>query len=212
MLCFGAFVLLAALIAAAQTQPHSAATPLRAARWRPPLNLRAQFQLQGIPGSFCTTGGYHTNVRNHAFNGNIVSPDLYAIDLYADDGACPNYAPGIPNRDAVAAIHAQGKKAVCYVDIGSAEPYRPDYQKFVEFDKNCSGCLLGKTYDSGDPFKSNTFLNLKMSVPRSHLLIASILNSKTRACTITHGLHADRVSVSEAKALDTFCATLLGGA
>jgi len=38
------------------------------------------------------------------------------------------------------------------VDIGSAEPYRPDFQRFVEFDKNCSGCLLGKTYDSGDPF------------------------------------------------------------
>ena len=152
VLSLTSFVLLATLIAAGQIQAQAAGTSMLPARWRPPLNLRAQFQLQGVPGSFCTTGGYNTKVKHKAFNGNIVSPDLYAIDLYADDGACPNYAPGTPNRDAVAAIHAQGKKAICYVDIGSAEPYRPDYQEFIEFDKKCSGCLLGKPYDSGDPF------------------------------------------------------------
>lgn len=116
----------------------------------PPLEVRAQFQLQGV-ASPCGTGGYNSHVTGIAFNSTSVSPDVYAIDLYADNGACPNYAPGTPNSDAVKAIHAEGKKAICSVDIGTAEPYRPDYQDFVKFNKNCRGCLLGKKYDSNDP-------------------------------------------------------------
>jgi hypothetical protein len=120
-------------------------------RWIPPANLRAQFQLQGV-ADHCSTGGYNTRVRGKAVDGSWVSPDAYFIDLYADNGVCPQYAEGTPNRDAVRSLHAAGKKAICYVDIGSAEPYRPDYQEFVNFDQQCKGCLLGKPYDSGDPF------------------------------------------------------------
>src|SRR5277367_3277599 len=30
----------------------------------------------------------------------------------------------------VAALHAQGKHVVCYIDVGTAEDFRPDYGKF----------------------------------------------------------------------------------
>jgi hypothetical protein len=148
--------LLAALLsgsAFAQTGSELERGGEESGRWKPPTHLRAQFQLQGV-SDHCKTGGYNARVHGKAFDGSWVSPEAYFIDLYADDGACPQYAPGTPNRDAVRAVHAAGKKAICYVDIGSAEPYRPDYQEFVDFDKRCSGCLLGKTYDSGDPFLS----------------------------------------------------------
>jgi hypothetical protein len=148
----------------AQAQKNLELDGNRSTRWLPPLSLRAQFQLQGVD-SHCATGGYNPRVRNTAFDGRVVSPDVYAIDLYADNGACPNYPEGTPNRDAVQAIHIDRKKAVCYVDIGTAEPYRPDYDKFVAFDKKCSGCLLGRQYDSGDPF-----LNLNNSGATNLLL------------------------------------------
>jgi hypothetical protein len=31
---------------------------------------------------------------------------------------------------AVAALHAQGRRVVCYIDVGTAETFRPDYSKF----------------------------------------------------------------------------------
>ena len=167
--------LMCSIRADSQTSPRPVPDDSRSARWQPPQNLRAQFQLQGVE-SHCTTGGYNTRVRNKAFDGTVVSPDVHAIDLYADNGACPDYAPGTPNRDAVAAIHAGGKKAICYVDIGTAEPYRPDYEKFVAFDKKCSGCLLGKQYDSGDPF-----LNLNNDKGQREFLFA-MMDKRLASC------------------------------
>jgi hypothetical protein len=147
-----AWVVLVALLAvsALQAQDPTAAVR-RKSHWVPPVNLRGQFQLQGVSNQ-CNTGGYNPNVLGIAYDGAAVSPDVYAIDLYADNGACPNYPAGTLNTDAVKAVHANGKKALCYVDIGTAEPYRPDYQDFVAFNKSCSKCLLGKKYDRNDPF------------------------------------------------------------
>ena len=161
--------------ASAQTRIQPASDDDRSARWVPSQNLRAQFQLQGVE-SHCATGGYNPRVRNKAYDGRVVSPDVYAIDLYADNGACPQYAPGTPNRDAVRAIHAAGKKAICYVDIGTAEPYRPDYDLFVAFDKKCSGCLLGEPYDSGDPF-----VNLNNDKGQREFLFA-IMDKRLATC------------------------------
>ena len=39
----------------------------------------------------------------------------------------------------VAALHAQGKKVICYIDVGTAENWRPDYSSFP-------ASVLGKTY------------------------------------------------------------------
>ena len=30
----------------------------------------------------------------------------------------------------VASLHAQGKRVICYVDVGTAESFRPDYSSF----------------------------------------------------------------------------------
>jgi len=32
----------------------------------------------------------------------------------------------------VAALHAQGKHVICYIDVGTAEDFRPDYHEFPE--------------------------------------------------------------------------------
>jgi hypothetical protein len=124
--------------------------PLPFTGWHPTGALRHQFQLQGVPNRFCSTGGYNTHVDGPSFLGDIVSPDVYAIDLYADDGACPNYKHGTLNSDAVKALHARGKRAIAYISIGAWESYRPDEGRFVAFDRQCGGCLLGKSYFGSD--------------------------------------------------------------
>lgn len=130
--------------------------PLPFRGWHPAGALRHQFQLQGVPGQFCATGGYNTEVSGPSFLGTTVTPDVYAIDLYADNGACSNYANGGLNTDAVRSIHAQGKKAIAYIDIGTWESYRPDAQLFVDFNQRCGGCLLGN--ENGYP--GERWLNL----------------------------------------------------
>ena len=52
-------------------------------------------------------------------HGPCVRPDVYDIDLYNNDGTALNTA-------AVYAIHAVGVHAVCYVDAGTWENWRPD--------------------------------------------------------------------------------------
>ena len=52
-----------------------------------------------------------------------VKPTVWALDLYAPDGATVN-------RAAVNAIHRVGGRAVCYVSAGSVEDWRPDAKQF----------------------------------------------------------------------------------
>ncbi len=47
-----------------------------------------------------------------------VNAQMYDIDLFENDASV------------VAALHAAGRKAVCYVSVGTFEPYRPDAAKF----------------------------------------------------------------------------------
>lgn len=130
-------------------------TPLKG--WHPTGTLRHQFQLQGVPGQFCSTGGYNTDVAGPSFLGETVAPKVYAIDLYADNGACPNYKRGTLNTDAVTSLHAHGKRAIAYIAIGAWESYRPDAWKFKAFDRQCGGCLIGKGYFGSN---SSRWLNL----------------------------------------------------
>ena len=69
-----------------------------------------------------------------------VRPDVFDIDLYAI-GKTPTL-----NSAAIDAIHADGGHAICYVDAGSIETYRPDYPQFVAFDDACGGCLIGNPF------------------------------------------------------------------
>jgi hypothetical protein len=87
----------------------------KAAPWVPTPGLRWQYQLQGV---------LNTSVCSKpASGGPCVRPDVYDIDLYENNGTTPD-APG------VAAIHAQGGHAVCYVDAGTWESFRPDANEY----------------------------------------------------------------------------------
>ena len=79
--------------------------------WVPSPGLHWQFQLQGV---------VRTNLCARPWTGGTcVRPDVYEVDLYANDGVSLNSA-------AVAAVHAAGARAVCYVDAGTWENWRPD--------------------------------------------------------------------------------------
>jgi len=101
----------AALIAALKL-----ATPApAAAAWTPAPGQRWQYQLQGVVDtSICS---------KPVSGGACVTPDVYDIDLYDDAGTALNTA-------AVAQIHALGKHAVCYVDAGTWENWRPDADQY----------------------------------------------------------------------------------
>ncbi len=89
-----------------------------ASRWVPTTGMRWQYQLQGtVDADVCArtaTAGKHDP---------CVRPQVFDIDLYDKDGTALNTA-------AVAAIHARDAHAVCYVDAGTWENWRPDASKF----------------------------------------------------------------------------------
>jgi hypothetical protein len=84
-------------------------------RWQPRPGLRWQYQLQGAANTAICA--------KPAKGGACVHPDVFVIDLYADDGSTPNAA-------AVSRIHARKAHAVCYVDAGTWENWRPDASRY----------------------------------------------------------------------------------
>ncbi len=99
--------------------------------WVPTPGLRWQYQLQGkLKTSLCvvpTSGGI------------CVRPNVYDVDLYAPDGVTLNTA-------AVAAIHAMGAHAVCYVDAGTWEDFRPDAGRYPAAVKGLSNGWPGERW------------------------------------------------------------------
>ncbi len=68
--------------------------------WRPPVNTTWQWQLTGLP-------------IDRSFD-----VEMYDIDLFDNDAGT------------VAALHAQGRKVICYISVGSWEDWRPDADRF----------------------------------------------------------------------------------
>jgi len=68
--------------------------------WTPSVSLRWQWQLSGMPVD------------------PSIDVDMYDIDLFENDASV------------IAALHAQGRKVVCYVSVGSWEDWRPDADRF----------------------------------------------------------------------------------
>ncbi|WP_433514548.1 endo alpha-1,4 polygalactosaminidase [Nonomuraea sp. CA-143628] len=136
----------AAPTAAATSAPQAAA---RAAIWKPPLQSRWQYQLQGN-SAYPATGGVNVDIcQVPQTGGACVKPTVFDIDLYADADVVGNNTT--LNTAAVSAIHAKGAKAICYVDAGSIEEYRPDYQTFVDWDNSHGNSLLGKPFSEEFP-------------------------------------------------------------
>lgn len=136
--------------------PSAAAADDGAEMWRPPMQSRWQYQLEGNP-RFKATGGINVDICvKPQTGGACVRPTVFDIDLYVDGEVAGNNST--PNTAAVKAIHARGARAVCYVDAGSIEDYRPDYRQFVDWHKSHGNSLLGKPFS--DDFPDERWANI----------------------------------------------------
>jgi hypothetical protein len=96
--------------------------------WHPPLNARWQYQLQAVSG-YSSTGGINVGISAIPYGGGAaVAPSVFDIDLFVDQTVSGNNTT--LNTAAVNAIHAAGKKAICYVSAGSWENWRADAGQF----------------------------------------------------------------------------------
>jgi hypothetical protein len=96
--------------------------------WHPALNARWQYQLQGL-AQYASTGGINVNIGSVPFTGGAaVTPSVFDIDLYVDQAVSGNNTT--LNTAAVNAIHASGRKAICYVSAGTWENWRVDANQF----------------------------------------------------------------------------------
>ncbi len=100
------------------------ASKLQGACWKPAIDARWQYQLQGRGGT-AASGNINVNVSAVPYTGGAaVKPSVFDIDLYN-----PN-SDNTVNTAAVGAIHAAGGKAICYVSAGTWENWRPDASAF----------------------------------------------------------------------------------
>jgi hypothetical protein len=118
--------------------------------WTPALTSRFQYQLEAATTAagacaFPATDGIDVGLTATPFvGGSAVAPEVYDVDLLVDTVCAAGGSNDVDATAAVDAIHAAGAKAVCYVDAGTDEPFRPDHQSYVDFDAACGGCLFGR--------------------------------------------------------------------
>jgi hypothetical protein len=127
VLLLTAAAMVPAATAAAAPAPVACDTT-KGACWHPAVNARWQYQLQGV-AAYASTGGINVSISTTPYTGGAaVSPSVFDIDLYVDQAVSGNNST--LNTAAIAAIHAAGKKAICYVSAGSWENWRPDANQF----------------------------------------------------------------------------------
>jgi endo-alpha-1,4-polygalactosaminidase (GH114 family) len=127
------------------------------ARWHPSPGDRWQYQLESSNRHLSSTGGIDTSICERPHNGGrCVRPDVFDIDLYVD-GQVSGDAHTVDTA-AVRAIHERGAHAVCYVSAGTAERFRPDYERYVAFDRRHGHSLIGKPFSAR--FPNEYWLNL----------------------------------------------------
>jgi endo-alpha-1,4-polygalactosaminidase (GH114 family) len=117
----------------------------------PPPDARWQYQLEARPGRHRESGGIHVGICGASFIGgpDCVSPQVIDFDLYLDKAR--SEVDREPNARAVEALHDRGGYAICYVDAGGIENYRPDYRRFVRWHRNHNRSLLGKPFSKRFP-------------------------------------------------------------
>ena len=146
-----AAALLAAVALAAPGHDAGAAEP-----WQPPAGARIQYQLESS-GGHAATGGIDVGIcEPPGSGGHCVRPQVFDIDLYQDGRISGN--DHTVNTAAVNAIHARGAHAICYVSAGTAEKFRPDYNRYVRFDRRIGHRLLGKPFS--DRFSNEYWVNI----------------------------------------------------
>lgn len=145
--------------------------------WYPSVETRWQYQLQAARnarGTAClypTTGGINVNITAvPAGGGRAVAPQVFDID-FQTDGFCTGGTITQENKDAVRAIHQNKAKAICYVDAGTAENFRPDYQDYVDFDDSHGGALFGKPVSK---FADEFWLNINNDVGQRDFILSKV--------------------------------------
>ncbi|MBN6052881.1 endo alpha-1,4 polygalactosaminidase, partial [Nonomuraea sp. RK-328] len=142
--------------AKATVTPTPTATSKTAGLWQPPVDSRWQYQLQGSK-TYVSTGGVNVDICGVPQSGGAcVRPSVFDIDLYAAAEVTGNNTT--LNTAAVKAIHAKGAKAICYIDAGSIEDFRPDYQTFLDWHNAHGKSLLGKPFS--DEFPNERWANI----------------------------------------------------
>ncbi len=124
--------------ASAATAVPPAVTPgvmaTRADWWQPDLGAEWQWQLSDLPVDLS------------------LAADVYDIDLFETDAST------------VAALHAQGRKVICYLSAGSWEDWRPDQDQFPP-------AVIGQNYAgwTGEKWLDIRQIDLLAPVMRSRL-------------------------------------------
>lgn len=145
--------------------------------WHPAVGARWQYQLQATrnaAGTAClypSTGGINVNISAVPRGGGAaVKPQVFDID-FQTDGFCTGGTITQENTAAVAAIHANGAKAICYVDAGTAESFRPDYQDYVNFNNSIGGALFGKPVGG---FRNEFWLNINNDKGQRDFIVSEV--------------------------------------
>jgi hypothetical protein len=144
--------------------------------WLPATNARWQYQLQAARDKsgnclFPSTGGINVGITGTPFTGgSAVHPTVFDID-FQTDGACTGGTILQENAAAVSAIHAAGGRAICYIDAGGAESFRPDYPQYAAFNANCNGCLFGKPIGG---FRNEFWLNINNDLGQRTFILSEI--------------------------------------
>lgn len=147
----GLGAMLLALATAAGAVPPVPCDTNAGACWTPPLVARWQYQLEGKRNRYLAAGGINVDICFKPFTGGAcVTPEVFDIDLYVDSNISGE-GNFVVNSAAVDAIHARGKRAICYLSAGDVETFRPDYQAFVDFDAACGHCLIGEPFSPRFP-------------------------------------------------------------
>jgi endo-alpha-1,4-polygalactosaminidase (GH114 family) len=145
--------------------------------WMPTQGDRWQYQLEGGSKALAESGGIDVGICHAPFTGGpCVRPDVFDIDLYEDGQIAGK--EGVPNAPAVDAIHAAGGHAVCYVSAGTAERFRPDYKRYVRFDRKHGGRLIGKPFS--DRFSNENWLDV--GPRKNRLFVLAQVQRRTGKC------------------------------
>jgi len=155
--------------------------------WYPATNARWQYQLQAARDKsgnclFTATGGINVGITGTPFTGGTaVQPAVFDID-FQTDGACTGGTISQENGAAVSAIHANGARAICYIDAGGAESFRPDFPEYQAFNDGCGGCLFGKPIGG---FRNEFWLNINNDQGQRDFILTEI-GKRLDRCVADH--------------------------
>jgi len=147
-------------------------------RWQPSPGDRWQYQLESSSRHRASSGGIDVSICQPPHSGgHCVRPDVFDIDLYVDGQVSGNNHT--IDTAAVRAIHDRGAHAVCYMSAGTAERFRPDYSRYVAFDRSHGHSLIGKPFSAR--FPNEYWLNLSNAHGQRDFILGRV-EARTKKC------------------------------